>query len=502
MAVAFVSLILGVVIILYLYLTKNFKYWQKRGVPCVNGALPGVGHMWEFVIGKTAFAEFCRKIYHDNKDHSMVGFYKFLEPTLMVREPELVKTVMQTSFTHFHDNTFKINPDLDPLLANNPFFTYGEKWVTGRKRLAYAFSSMRLKILLESVKQVCGELENYLDKKLNKVEKVEIELKDLFAKYTAQVVANAGFSANGFCFDDKKEHESFYEMSKAFLEPSAMNNMMFNIVFLMPWLGKVLRLNFLPKKLDRFFRKLVTDVMKQRRTSGMQRNDFLQLMTELERTEDDKFDLEILASYALSFFVDGYETSSSALSFIGFHLAVYPEVQKKLRKEVMNVLSKYNGIVTYDALKEMTYMDQVISESQRIVPVGGFLSKDCTEAFELKGSDGVVCSVEPGTTIIIPLHGLQEDSCYWENPHVFDPDRFSPDRKHSIERFAFLPFGEGPRMCIGMRMALLQIKACLAVLLRKYSLELSPKMQMPLKLKISHFLYAPVGGAWVYIRPI
>ncbi|XP_014487468.1 PREDICTED: cytochrome P450 6j1-like [Dinoponera quadriceps] len=503
MIVAFVSLILGAVIILYLYLTRNFKYWQKRGVPCVNGTtLPGIGHMWEFVSAKITFNEFCRKIYHGNKDRSMVGFYNFSTPTLMIREPELVKTVLQTKFTNFHENALKIDPDLDPLMANNPFFTYGEKWVTGRKRLTYAFSSMRLKILLESVKQVCGEFETFLNIKLNKKEKAEVELKDLFAKYTAQVVANAGFGVNGFCFDDKKQHKSFYEIGKSFLEPSAINNMIFTLVFLIPWLGKVFRIRFLPKKVDRFFRTLVNDIMEQRRASDTQRNDFFQLMVELERTESNEFDLEVLASNAMSFFVDGYETSSSALTFVGFHLAAYPEVQKKLREEVMTVLSKHNGILTYDALREMAYMDQVISESQRIVPTIGFMNRICTDATELRGSDGIVCSVEPGTNILIPVHGLQEDPCYWENPHVFDPERFDPSKKHSIERFAFLPFGEGPRICVGMRMGLLQMKACLAVLLRKFSLELSPRMQMPLKLKSSVFLYAPVGGAWAFIKPI
>ncbi|XP_032676675.1 probable cytochrome P450 6a13 isoform X1 [Odontomachus brunneus] len=505
MATALISLILGAIIVLYLYLTKNLKYWQKRGVPCLNGALPGIGNMWDFLSMKETYPEWCRKIYCDNKSHSMVGFYKLTKPTLMIREAELVKTILQTNFTNFHINGLTVYPELDPLLSNNPFFSYGDKWMTTRKRLTYAFSGMRLKIILESVKQVCEEFENYLDKKLNKVEKMEIELKDLFAKYTAQVVANAGFGVNGLCFEDEEHEESFDAIGKSFLDPSLLNNVIFNLVFLIPWLGKVLRMRTLPKKVDRFFRTLIKDIMEQRRTSETRRNDFLQLMVELEHMENDKVDekkLEILASHAVSFFVDGYETSSTNLSFIGFHLAAYPEVQKKLREEIRTVLSKHKGILTFEALKEMTYMDQVISESQRVVPTLTYFTRICTNAIDLKGSDGVVCSVEPGTDIVISVHGLQNDSRYWENPDVFDPERFSPDKKHNIEKFAFLPFGEGPRMCVGMRMALLQMKACLAVILRKYSLELSPKMQLPLKLRAASFLNAAEGGVWAFIQPI
>ncbi|XP_070157633.1 cytochrome P450 9e2-like [Polyergus mexicanus] len=502
MALAIVSLILIALLILYFYLTKNFNYWQKRQIPCPNGALPGIGHFWDFITMKTTFSECCRNIYNNNRSHSMVGIYNFRSPALMVIEPELVKTVLQTNFANFHENGFKIDPDLDPLLANNPFFTYGEKWVTNRKRLTYAFSSMRLKILLESVKQVCVQFENFLDRKLSKVGKIELELKDLFARFTAQVVSGVGFGVDGLSFNEEKEHESFYAMGKSFLQPSGVNTFIFILVFFLPSLSKVFRMPFLPKRADRFFRTILADVMEQRRTEEKPRNDFLQLMADLERVEGTNIDMNILASHAVSFFIDGYETSSTVLSFIGFELASHQEVQAKLREEVISVLNKYDGVITYDALKDMTYMDQVISESQRIVPTVGFLTKNCTEEIELKGSDGLACHIERGMQILIPVQGLQEDHRYWERPEVFDPERFGPDRKHSIEKFTFLPFGEGPRICVGMRMAQLQMKACLATFLRKYNLELSPKTRVPLKMVTSTFLPAAEGGLWAIIRPI
>ncbi|EGI69511.1 PREDICTED: cytochrome P450 9e2-like [Acromyrmex echinatior] len=502
MAVTLVLSILIVLVILYFFLTKNYKYWQKRGIPCPNGVLPGVGHFWEIAIQKITISELCCRIYNTYRDRSMIGIYNFMTPTLVVREPELVKTVLQTSFTNFHENGLKLDPKLDPLLANNPFFTYGEKWITGRKRLTYAFSSMRLKILLETVKQVCQTFEGYLDKKLDKAGKVELELKELFSRFTSQVVSNAGFGVDGLSFDEEKEKDSFYAMGKSFLDSTVLNNIIFTFVFFIPALGKIFKTRFLPKKADQFFRAIIANVMEQRRKETTPRNDFLQLMTDLERMEGDKFDLEILTSHAVSFFVDGYETSSSVLSFVGFHLANNPKVQEKLREEVVSVLNKYDGVITYEALKDMTYMDQVINESMRFTPTLGFLSKVCTEATELRGSDGLVCHVERGMHILIPISGLQIDPRYWENPKEFDPDRFGPDRKHNIEKFTFLPFGEGPRMCVGMRMAQLQMKACLTAFLKKYSIELSPKTQLPLKMISSSFLANVEGGLWSIIRPI
>ncbi|EFN80111.1 Probable cytochrome P450 6a13, partial [Harpegnathos saltator] len=481
-------ILVGIIVLIYIYLTRNSGYWEKRGIPCASGIFSGMVRMLWVLSLRIPYAErFCR-MYEENKDFSMVGFYDFLSPALMIIEPGLVKTVLQTNFASFQENHMKVDPKLDPLAAQNPFFSTGEKWMTGRKRLTYAFSSMRLKILLENVKLVCSGFESFLEKKLGKSAKAELELKNLFSKYTAQVVASAGFGVDGLCFEEQESKSSFRNITKDIFKPSIRSSFVLSIILLFPYFNKIFRMSFIPKHVDHFFRKLVADLLQKRRTENVTRNDFLQLMVELERVENDKFDIESLVANAMSFVLDGYETSSTVLGFVGFQLATHPEVQEKLREEVTSVLSKYDGVLTYEALKEMTYMDQVISESQRIRPVLQVMLKVCTTKCELKGSDGLVCSVEPGTLVMIPVQSLQDDPRYWENPEVFDPERFSPDRKQNIERFAYLPFGEGPRICVGMRMALLQMKACLAALLRKYSLELSPRTQVPLKLLPGSFL--------------
>ncbi|XP_020286745.1 cytochrome P450 9e2-like [Pseudomyrmex gracilis] len=502
MSATVIALMFGALIALYYYLTKNYKYWQSRGIPCPDGALPGLGHMLSVISMKMPFTEYLRKLYQNNKDRSMVGFYNFVTPTLLVLEPELVKTVLQTNFANFNENPFQVDPEVDPLRAHNPFVNTGEKWLSGRKKLTYAFSTTRLKLLLESIKSVCNKLDNFLDEKLSKTGKVEIELKDLCSRYTAQVVAAAGFGVDGYCFDDKNADKSFRKIGSAIMEPSLRTNIMFFLLFFIPSLNKFLKMPFIPKYIDRFLRTLVAELLEQRRADGIPRNDFLYLMVELEKIEGDKFDTEVLAAQALSFIVDGYETTSTVLSFACYNIARHPEVQKKLREEVTTVLDKYDGVITYEALKEMTYMDQVLNESQRFVHVAGFMAKVCTKEIELKGSDGLVCCVEPGMQVMISVQGLHEDPRYWENSEEFDPERYIPDKKNSIEKFAFLPFGEGPRMCPGMRMALLIVKAGLAALLQKYTLELSPKTQQPVKMVAGTILVTPKGGLWVNIQKL
>ncbi|XP_011869802.1 PREDICTED: cytochrome P450 6a2-like [Vollenhovia emeryi] len=500
MAVVLVSLILGALIVLYFYLTRNHNYWQKHGVPCVDGALPGFGHMLPVVSMWTNLADFCDNIYKKNKGRSMVGIYQFTSPSLMVFEPELVKTVLQTNFSSFAENTMKFDPEMDPLVSLNPFNLSGEKWQTSRKRLTYAFSSMRLKTLLVNVNKVCDTFENFINEKLGDHEKAEFELKSLLSRYSAQVVAAAGFGVDGYCFDDAKKDISFRKIGQSILEPTMRNKIVFMLLFFIPSLNKIFKMSFIPKHVDYFFRTLIADLIEQRRKDSIPRNDFLHLMAELERAEKDTFDVETLTGQALSFVLDGYETSSTVMSFIAFHLATYPEIQKKLREEVMSVTNRYNGEITYEGLREMTYMDQVFNETMRLIPAQMLMKKRCTEEIELRGSDGVVCRMRPGMEVLIPSPSLHNDPEYWENPKEYDPERFGPERKQNIKKFTYIPFGEGPRICVGMRMAQLQIKAGLAIILKRYSMEVSPRTQLPLKMIPGALLPSPKGGLWVYFK--
>ncbi|XP_025989742.2 cytochrome P450 6a2 [Solenopsis invicta] len=503
MSIELVSLILGALIAFYFYLTRNYNHWQKHGVPCVDGPLPGFGHMMSLTFMRTHIIDFYGKIYKNNKGRSMIGFYNFTTPSLIVLEPELVKTVMQTNFSNFSENASFIDPKLDPLLSYNPFFSSGEKWLNGRKRLTYAFSSMRLKILLEGVKKVCVMFENYIDKELSSnVGKAEFELKELFSRYTAQVVAAVGFGVDGYSFDDEKNDISFKQLGKTMFEPSLQNTITFTMMSFVPSLNKIFKRSFIPKHIDRFFKTLVADLFEQRKKDKIPRNDFIHLMSELTRAEGIDIDTDVLAAHALSFLVDGYETSGSTMSYVGFHLASNPKIQEKLREEVMSVLKRHNNELTYEGLKEMTYMEQVINESLRMIPVLVVMLKRCTEEFELKGSDGVVYRIKPGTELVIPVQALHKDPQYWEDPEKYDPERFNPEKKQSIERFAYLPFGEGPRMCVGMRMAIVQMKAGLATILKKYRIELSPKTQLPIKMIPGTILQTPKGGFWVYLRQL
>ncbi|KAI4502993.1 hypothetical protein M0802_002037 [Mischocyttarus mexicanus] len=498
-----IVLILCGLIAVYLYWRWTFSHWERQGIPSMPFALPIVGHLLPLLLLQKNISQLVKSWYNRHSEASMVGYYDGMVPGLLVRDPDLVKTVMQTNFSNFHENAMKVDREHDPLLAKNPFFTEGEEWLIGRKRLTYAFSSMRLKILSETVRGVCKKFDNYLNRKIKPEERVVFETKDLFGRFTGEVVANAAFGIEGFCFDDDDQlnnNQSFHEIGKKIFRITPFHGAVQSIMLFLPFLHNFFNFRFIPKDIDHFFRVIVKQVIEKRRNETEKRNDFFQLMADLEKSEGQKFDEESLTSHALSFFVDGYETSSATLSFICFELSIHNDVQEKARNEIQTVLAKHGGEITYDALKEMTYLDQIISESQRLHTLLDIMGKICTNNIQLKGKDGLTCQVEAGTKIIIPMHCLQRDPKYWINPEGFDPDRWNEERKADVNKFCYLPFGEGPRICVGLRMGLLQTKAALTTLLSKYKIERNPRTEYPVKIGLWGILATPVDGLWVYLR--
>uniref|UniRef100_A0A1I8PA26 Cytochrome P450 n=1 Tax=Stomoxys calcitrans TaxID=35570 RepID=A0A1I8PA26_STOCA len=158
--------------------------------------------------------------------------------------------------------------------------------------------------------------------------------------------------------------------------------------------------------------------------------------------------------------------------------------------------------LTYEALQKMTYMDMVVSEILRKWPVSLITDRQCNKDYEyVSPSTGERVVIKEGDVVRIPMCAIQRDAKYFENPEVLDPERFSEQNKSNIELGTYLPFGLGPRSCIGNRFALLEIKAFFYYLLRDFRLEPSPKSCVPLELDTANVKLQPKNGFWIQFKP-
>ncbi|KAM7296238.1 cytochrome P450 3A11-like [Ixodes scapularis] len=199
------------------------------------------------------------------------------------------------------------------------------------------------------------------------------------------------------------------------------------------------------------------------------------------------------------FLIAGTETSRTALTFTSYLLAKFQDVQDRLRTEITAVLER-DGKFSYDNVFSMRYLDQVISESLRFYPpVTGFITRTCQHDYEYNG-----LKIPAGISVLIPPYQLHHDPNLWTEPEKFDPERFSAENKGSFDPMAFQPFGNGPRNCVGLRFAQLEMKLTLAKMLAKYRFLLDERHVKEDSLKIgSTFIFCyPQEGAWLKVEKI
>ncbi|KAK5640028.1 hypothetical protein RI129_010839 [Pyrocoelia pectoralis] len=169
----------------------------------------------------------------------------------------------------------------------------------------------------------------------------------------------------------------------------------------------------------------------------------------------------------------GFETTAASVSFTLFELALNKEIQNKVREEIKTVLGKHNGKITYEAIQEMGYLNNCLYESLRKYPLVHTNTRICTKSYKIPNSDVVI---NKGTYVFLPMYALHRDPEYFPDPEKYDPDRFSIGQPS-----AFLPFGDGPRKCIGYAFGILQIKVVLAVLLSHFNFFVHPDTKTPIE---------------------
>ncbi|KAG0427794.1 hypothetical protein HPB47_025175 [Ixodes persulcatus] len=189
------------------------------------------------------------------------------------------------------------------------------------------------------------------------------------------------------------------------------------------------------------------------------------------------------------FLAAGYETTATSLAFVIHLLAKYPEEQDRILNELNKVFPGKDQDLTYDGVHELKRLDMVICESLRLYPpVVLFVSRHCREGTTIMGQ-----FIPAETNIIVPTWHIHHDPEHWPEPFKFDPERFAEglNTGHSA---AYLPFGLGPRVCIGKRFALLEIKLALCKLIRKYRIRQCKETQDPVKLVVPTAAINPEKG--------
>ncbi|XP_022835182.1 cytochrome P450 6B5-like [Spodoptera litura] len=460
------TLVLTITVLCYVLIHRNFfnkTHWKKKNVVQTNFNL-----MLKFLFGKQSMPEILKDIYNDHPDALYVGTIAGTTPTLILKHPDDIQAVLAGDFQSFHSRGIKFGPH--DLLADNLLFMNDVKrWKLLRHKLSPVFTTFKLKYMFKIIEKVARDF----------VEVVEDDIhlrQDPFNILYTYTTASIGASVFGIDTQNNQNamDSPFLEMTKKTLKPSLYANIAALLANTSPKLYDFLNIKVFGEH-EEFFIGAVRAVLEERQRKAIRTHDFIDLCLSLQVhgymhdfTTNYSLEptVEILAAQAFFFFLAGTDTSANTMHYTLLELSNNPEVLEKVHEEIDKVFDECNEQFTYDEIEKLQYLDQVVNEAMRKYPTIGVIQRLCTKDTVLPS--GV--AIDKDEIVMISPFAMHRDEKYFPEPDKFDPERFSPENVSKIPKYVFLPFGEGNRICIGVRFARLQVKAGLAWLLRRFTL--------------------------------
>ncbi|XP_016989948.1 probable cytochrome P450 309a2 [Drosophila rhopaloa] len=455
---------------IYLYLTWHHKYWRKRGLITARpltllGTYPGL------LTRKSNLVQDVQQIYDKYKGkHRAVGVFVTRQPQILVLDPQLAHEVLVENFRCYNDSltsSYIRHAKWDKYARLNPFWASGQSWRRLRTDAQAGLSGNRLKQAYNIWEQGGKMLADYMTHKVT--QNNIIETRDLCFRYTVHVMADFiwGIDAGTLTRPTEQPNE-VQQMASKWTSYAFFMITIFMASIVAPCIRLLLRFRFYPKETDEFFSNLTRESIEMRLKGGgdATRTDYLShlltLRDQKQATHDD------LVGHALTVMLDGYDTTGTALLHALYYLAEYPAVQQKLRMEILSSLES-NKSLDFERLCSLPYLEQVVYESLRLSSLIPQYTKVCTSPTTIQLNEFKSLDVEDGMTIMIPNYQFHHDKQYFLEPEVFKPERFDNGAyQELIRKGIFLPFSDGPRICMGLRLALLTLKSALVHILSDF----------------------------------
>ncbi|XP_068622472.1 cytochrome P450 6B1-like [Battus philenor] len=484
--------------LLYSYFTRTFNYWKKRGVA---GPKPVAlfGNLKDATLRREHVTLTLKKIYDEFPNEKAIGIYRLTTPCLLLRDVDLIKQVMIKDFEVFADRGIEFS---DSGLGANIFHADGERWRILRTKFTPLFTSGKLKNMLYLINERGDMFMDYVESICKNQPEQSVHL--LLQKYTMSTISACAFGVDL----DENMIKTLQKIDKLVLTP----NYSHELDMMYPGILKKMNSSLFPSFVKTFFDNLAQTVIEQRGGQPTNRKDFMDLILELRQNKEVKgakrqegeeiksFELteSIIAAQAFVFYVAGYETSATTMSYLLYELAKNPDIQDKLVAQIDEVLQRHKSELTYEILKEVNYFDRVFDETLRKYPIVEPLQRRAQKNYTFPDTN---ITVEKGQLVLISCRSLHHNPKYYPDPEKFDPERFSPQNEKNIPSCAYLPFGTGPRNCLGMRFAKLQTRVAIVKLLSKFRVEPSKNTKFDMNFDPMRLVVFPVGGIYLnFIR--
>lgn len=353
------SVTLAIFLVIYTYFKWSYKYWQRRGVVVPFEPTFPLGNFNNPFSKEEGILHVLIAMYDAAKKANApyVGCYFLQSPQLVIADPEILRLILAKDFHSFNDRGIYFNEEKNPLSAHL-FTIAGAKWKYLRSKLTPAFTSGKMKMMFNTLLDCGGPLLESVEKHSDR----PIDIKEVLGHFTTDIIGSCAFGLE--CSSFAGEESDFRRHGKDFFNAPVKAHLidLFGTAF--PKLAKKLGLEMMKTDSIDFFMNVVKNNIEFRERNNYKRNDFFQILMDIKEKSNEKpFTVEEFAAQVFIFFLAGYETSSTAMTFALYELAKHPDIQSRVRDEIDAVLKRHDGKLTYDAVQDMKYLKCVIDGS-------------------------------------------------------------------------------------------------------------------------------------------
>lgn len=397
----------------------------------------------------------------------------------MVMDPGAIRRILLEKVDDYPKSKATKNI-LRPAIGDSLFVAEGAHWRWQRRAAAPVFTHRNIANLAPVMAQAAERAATRIADQAPQA----VDMMNEMVRTTFDVISEVTFSGDG-SFDSSKVHQAIDDYIAEAGKISLLD--MLGVPDWVPRPGRMMSGNAVGD-----MKQVADRAIEARKAHGAKDTpDLLDLLLAGVDPETKKtMNTAELRDNLLTFIVAGHETTALTLAWALYLCAFDQDAQAKARAEIADVCD--NGPITGDQAMKLTYVRQIIDETLRLYPPAGIISRTAQ-------TNDMLCAreIRPGDTVMIPIYTLQRNRLLWDDPDAFKPERFA--NRKAIDRYAYLPFGDGPRICIGASFAIQEAVIVLATLLKRFRFDLvegkPPKPVMILTLR-------PEGGVWLQATPL
>nr|CAB3235838.1 cytochrome P450 CYP3-like member 3 [Phallusia mammillata] len=457
------------------YINQKYQVLKKLNIPHAPPSIFRLGNIDEMMSDLVSF--FKKDLVRKKKYGKIYGTYVGVNPRITIADPEILKQIQLKEAGIFRDRQrsfSKVNgKEMNQALTS----AEGDHWKRIRSTISPVFSTSKLKDMIGIMDRCTDKMVKNLHK-ISKDEDGKFMPTDVLSKLSLDVICSTSFNVDMHTQDDGEE-PTLIKMGRKLFDIQLSKSFAFFTFFVFPsteWIGELINYSIFPSEAVKYFAGLVDALIKNKDHDKTRVDMMTQMLNEKISEEEAKtahkgLTRNEIVGNSIVMIMGGYETTANTMMFVIYNLASHKHEQDKCREEIKKAVEKHGGL-TYEAIGTLTYLTQCINETLRVYPAVIRNSRYCEKEITIQG-----VTIPAGIHVDIPTYGMSRDEEYWDEPTKFKPERMEDMSK--IDPIIFQPFGAGPRNCIGMRFALIEMKMAISKILLNFEVDMCPDTPEP-----------------------